>query len=144
MQKKYCDRCGAEIEKATYSYEVQGIAETNSLGYVQSRYDMCPKCLKEFETFMMCGKKPEDADNDAPKVMTRFDKIKATFSALTAEEFAEDMDFDMEEFIEKNRELWCSDWCDKSNCSYGHGESHKYDECIQCRINWLNQKVCDG
>lgn len=53
MQKKYCDRCGAEIKKEIYSYEVQGVAKTNSLGYVQSRYDMCPTCLKEFETFML-------------------------------------------------------------------------------------------
>ena len=45
-----CDRCGKDIKRTIMGFMIGRTITDNSL--IRKNYDLCPKCLKDFERFM--------------------------------------------------------------------------------------------
>lgn len=62
MSQKYiCDRCNKIIEKNYHAADVS-IREYLTLRKREDKYDLCPKCLDEFETEFLKNVKFKDEE----------------------------------------------------------------------------------
>ena len=65
--KMYCDRCGKEFTKCSYSRkEMIGVAELvydNGDPYLDNPKDLCESCYTELEKWWFSGKNEESEDS---------------------------------------------------------------------------------